>query len=407
MKWRNSGFSRHYIKVKIEGSSLENLLNRCMKSGVKLQNIRYRSDTEVVLKVEKASLEALTQLVGNRYEMQVLQEGGYRFRMKRILKKKAFLAGIALFVGILFYQSLFIAEIQVSGYESLNEPQLRQTLQEAGFVEGCRKSINLEQVKLHMYEEYDTLAWIGIKYKGNLAQVTVAESAEPVNRQDVAKEAPCNIVADKAGYVSRIIPTEGIRAVENGTYVREGDVLISGLVPLQNVSYGTENEGVTETYVHAAGTAELKIPVRLYFYETASKTVKTETGRKSVSLAVNGKEVGLPWNYETCTVKSINLINMAKPVKLKIQIRYREEVKIQQEKRTEKAVKKQVINQIHQYAKENLPEKAQILNKSLNFTQEKNIITVGVTLETLQQIGIEEEIIVDKSNGKSEENGDQ
>ena len=73
----------------------------------------------------------------------------------------------------------------------------------------------------------------------------------------------------------------------------------------------------------------------------------------------------------------------------------------------EKDVKKQVINQIHQYAKEHLPDTAQILNKSLNFTQEKNIITVGVTLETLQQIGIEEEIIVDKSNGESEENDDQ
>ena len=80
---------------------------------------------------------------------------------------------------------------------------------------------------------------------------------------------------------------------------------------------------------------------------------------------------------------------------------------VKEQKITEKMAKKQTINKIHEFTEEKLPDNTQILNKSLNFRQEKNIIYIGVTLETLQEIGIEEEIIVDKSNRQSDQNDDQ
>ena len=92
---------------------------------------------------------------------------------------------------------------------------------------------------------------------------------------------------------------------------------------------------------------------------------------------------------------------------MNFQVNIIEEVEIIYRKKSEAEIKKHVVNHIHEFVEEKLPYNTQILNKSLNFRQEKNIIYIGVTLETLQEIGKEEEIIVDKSNRQSDQNGDQ
>ena len=61
--------------------------------------------------------------------------------------------------------------------------------------------------------------------------------------------------------------------------------------------------------------------------------------------------------------------------------------------KSEKEAESKVNQQIRLWAKENLPENAEIINKNLNFIRKGNIIEVGVTLEVHQQIGKEQEIV--------------
>lgn len=407
MKWNNSDFSRHYISVRIEGIALERFLTQCMQKGLVIRAIHYVNETVVQCQVSYTDFSKLQELAGRRYKLVVLNEGGYRRKIHSILRHKALLVGCMVFIGLFVYQSLFIAEIQVNGYQKINESELRATLKETGFYEGCRKNVDLTKVKLHLYDTFDTITWVGIKYSGNLAQVTISESGVNVEKEEVDLSRPCDIVAERDGYIYKVFPTQGVRAVEDGQYVQKGDILISGTVPLQNVAYGTEDENKAETYVHASGTVQVKVPIRLNFYGEAYRTVKKETGKSYWSISVNGKDVTRGWNpYETSKVESVTLLNIVKPIKLKLQLLHKKEITIKQEKITKIESKNQVLNEIHRYSKENLQENTQILNKSLNFTREKNIINIGVTLETLQEIGIEEEIIVDKSNGESKKNDD-
>ena len=103
-----------------------------------------------------------------------------------------------------------------------------------------------------------------------------------------------------------------------------------------------------------------------------------------------------------------NLFNIVKPFRLKVDLVCVKEVRNSQRKVGNRELKKAANAQARRYVKENLPENTQILNKSLNFSREKNIITIGVTLETLQKIGIEEEIVVDKQrDGKHKKNRDR
>ena len=401
MIWNNSSFTEHYKKIRIEGFQPDRLIDKCVKNRIQLRAVTFISDLELTLMVSSRDFQKLKQLAKNTYKITVLREGGYRYALSRLKKRKVTLIGLLLLVAFFYYQSLFIVEIRIDGYAKIGEEKLRRTLAETGLYEGCRKNIDANKVKIKLYEKYDEISWVGIVFKGNLAEVTIAEGAKPVKTK-VEKKKPCNIVADKAGYISRIIPVEGLRAVEDDTYVKKGDALITGIVPLRNVAYGTDSEDQTEICVHAEGTAEARVPVRLNFYAERYKRIKNGTGNKVWGLAVNDYNFAKAVNpYEVCMAKTRNLVNLVKPIRLKIDLVSLEEVKLAQKEIKKEDLKRAVNAAIRQYAKENLPKKAQILNKSLNFSPEKNIINIGVTLETLQQIGIEEEIIVDKSDGKA------
>lgn len=407
MTWNNSSFTEHYRKIKVEGFQPDKLIDKCAKNRIQLRQVTIVSELELTMLVSSRDFKKLKKLAKSTYKITELGEGGYRHWLRRLWARKLTIAGVLIFAAFFYYQTLFVTEIQISGYEAIDEPHLRQTLAEAGLYEGCRKTVDVSKVKIKLFEEYDTISWVGIEFSGNLAEVSIAEGAKPVKLQ-VEKTKPCNIVADKAGYISKIVPIEGVRAVRDGAYVKKGDVIIAGTVPLRNVAYGTDSENATETYVHAAGTAEAKIPVRLNFYTERYERTKKGTGNRVWGISVNGHNLAKKINpYEVSQVKKTNLIDLVKPFRLKVDLVSAEEVTLSEREVQDQELKKVINTAVRQYAKENLPEKAQILNKSLNFSREKNIITIGVTLETLQQIGMEEEIVVDKPDGKNTKNSDQ
>ena len=408
MNWKRYDFSRHYKSITVEGNNPERFVNLCLVKRIHLRKIKIISAKEVSLDIRTADFFQLQEVAGGRYRIRVDADRGHFHRLKSIIKKKSLIAGLFVFAGILFYQSLFISEIEVLGYESISEQSLIKSLESAGLYEGCRKSVELEKVKLHLYDEFDNIAWIGIKYKGNLAQITIAETDYLYEKDAVAETKPCNIVAARSGYINSVDPEEGVRVVNDGAYVKEGEVIISGEVPLEKTAYEDDAHDTPVTYVHAAGTADAKVPVRLNYCIEAEETVKEKTGRKMITFSVNGKTLlrGL-CPYELSAVKHLTVCNWVKPVRLKFQLNIVEEVELQHRKLSENDIKKQVLNEIYEFVEEKLPDNTQILNKSLNFRQEKNIIYIGVTLETLQEIGIEEEIIVDKSNRQSDQNDDQ
>ena len=176
MNWKRCNFLKHYKKVRIQGSDPERLINMCLIKKLNMRKIRYSSDNEVSFYISHNDYEELKALAGRRYIIEIAGEYGYRMYFAGLFKRPLLLTGLVIFISIFVYQSLFISEIEVIGYESINEQALRKSMREAGFYEGCRKNIDIEKLKLHIYEEFDNIAWIGIKYKGNLAQITIVET---------------------------------------------------------------------------------------------------------------------------------------------------------------------------------------------------------------------------------------
>lgn len=395
MKDRGS-FLEHYVRVFVEGFEQQKLLSACLKSGIVVRDIKIYSDIEMSLTMMNYDYQQFVKLAKNKYRISVTHENGYVPIFRKIISRKSTILGFLLFLFLMYYQSSFVSEIRVSGYEVFTETAIREYLREAGLYEGCSKSVDINDVKFHLYQKLDNLAWVGVEYKGNLVEVTIVEGTSTPKAVDIS--IPCHVVARKEGYVDRVIAKEGKIVVEKGIFVNPGDVVISGIVPVTSTAYGTPDSAIQERYVHAVGEVYAKVPYRLTFYQEKYKLIKTPTDNKFYGLRF---EVGnWKWNsskffnhYSSSVYKEKKILDLIRPFPLVLAVNQTEEVELSREVRSEEDLT-QVSNSLSRILmKEKMPEKAQILNKSLKFVPEENIIGVTVLLETLEEIGEPREII--------------
>lgn len=389
--------SSHYLQLRIEGFALDRLLTQCLQAGIKLSEIRFAGELEMTLLLMGSDYDRFRNIVKSRYRITVLAEDGIRHRTRQIRRQKSTMIGLGLFLLILYIQSLFIAEIRIEGYSRIQESTIRSALAEAGFEEGHLKHQSLSPVLAHLYQTLDNISWVGITYEGSLARVVIAEGTAPVIR--VEQNTPCNIVADREGYVERVIAREGKITASPGTYVKAGDVLITGAIPIESKVYGQENLPLVR-YVHASGQVIARVLYRSKYYQEVYQLIQEPTGRFVPGLKIRvgtwewdfgGMLLGFA-GYESSVSREWEILDLVRPLPLTISMEKISEVKLYRQRRSHEEIKEAVNDLLMEDLRNKLPRNAQISNKSLKFSTGKNIIEISVLAEVLEQIGKEVEI---------------
>ena len=395
VRWKKYSFLAHRKTVRIEGFEISRLISVCMKHRIRFKNLIYIDDTAVETLIREEDLVKLKQIAGNRYRISVKSSGGYMPFLMYIWKRKTTIIGIGIFVFLIIYQSLFVAEIEVTGYESISEKDIRQTLAEAGLYEGARINPDTSDIKLAVFSMSDNITYISVKYEGRKAIVDIVE-AEYREIKKNKNTRPCNIVSDTDCYIDTIKVYNGERNVREGQYVKKGKVLISGRVPMESTAYGTPAEKIKEYYVHADGEVTGVRPCEYIFYEEKQEYIKEKTGRFIPYINVRLGDMIFSSENITGSFK-ISQRETFKTLKstiipVKIETGRINEIQLKKHKRSKADIKKAAEARLRAEIKENLPEDAQIINKSLKFSSEENIIVIYVQLEVRQKIGKEEEI---------------
>lgn len=395
MKGRSS-FFEHYKEIRIEGFDQQRLINQCAKEEIIIRDLRIRNDIEMTMKVMDYDYNRLLRIARNKYQITVLRDNGYKPIFKKLFHKKSTIAGLIIFGLLMYYQSSFISEIRISGYEKFTEAQVRNCLTEAGFYEGCSKNISVDKVKLYLYNNLANLAWVGISYNGNLAEVTIVEGTKPTEKIDRNK--PVHIVAAKDGYIEKIIAKEGFANVSKGAFVKAGDPVISGIVPIKSTAFNT-SESAIERYVHAAGEVTAKVPYRFTYYQEKYDLIKKPTGK--IMYGIKFQVGNFNFNtakffnrWETCVYKENKIASFIRPIPFSLSVAKCEEVTLSKKERSKKSIEKAANILLRKAEKENITENSQIINKSLKFSSGENIIEVNIMLEALEQIGKEEEFVI-------------
>ena len=387
-EYKTLNFYRHRVQISIEGFRVDKLLSAAFQRGITIKNVRIISDTEMIAWTSYVDYKKLKKLAKSLYRITVIRQAGPGAKARAVRRRPLVIVGIMASAAIILARSLFVAEIVVSGYKAIPEQSLRQCISESGIYEGVyRPSINWDKVKADLFNTFPQVTWVRLVYDGTVVYLDIAETdslpeekAENESEGEKTGEGEnekgenpqknikyTNLVAAESGYIERVQPLWGEAQAEAGDFVKKGQILITGEIPIEPTTF--EEEDPDRYYVKAKGQVWARVPYRLNFsqerYENpaaeAHKSGKTEeTGKNADKILIANKQ-----------------------------------------ERTKEQIKAKAEQQIRLWAKENLPENAEILNKSLNFTAKENIIEIGVTLEVRREITEEQEITVGQKNSDS------
>jgi similar to stage IV sporulation protein len=310
---------------------------------------------EATCSISKGDLKKLKKSAKSLYKITVISEQGVAYQTKQLINAPEKIIAIILAIILVAGQSFFVKDIEVNGYKSIPETELRKVLEEAGIKEWSYiPNINWIDAEESLYDIFPQITWLQLVYDGRKVFLNIAESdgtgIEEMTEylsSSKSERTYCNIVAAESGYIESISTYRGLALVEAGEYVEAGQVLISGYVPIEPTVY--DEDAATSYLVWAKGEVMATVPFRLTFNQ---ERYTTETANEESDIVENKRE------------------------------------------KTEEEIKDKVNQQIRMWAEKTLPENSQILNKDLNFTTKENIIEVSVTLEVRYQIGIEQEILI-------------
>lgn len=259
-----SNFIDRWVSIRIDGFLPERLISEAMAQRIPLRKIRHYDGTRVFLVVAGCDLPKLRRLAKSRYRITVLQQGGVRVWFSRIRRGKLCAAGVLLFLLVVFAQSLFVREINVVGCRRISETVIRESLAEEGLYEGGLKKFDCDAIERKLFSEFDDIVWARVAYEGGYVEVQIAESRKvPADLKD--RRTPCNLVAEQDCYIEAVEVYKGRKKASANDFVRKGDILIAGEVPIEHPTYPTEDEN-TVHYVHAEGKVTARVPYYFSFY---------------------------------------------------------------------------------------------------------------------------------------------
>lgn len=252
----------------------------------------------------------------------------------------------------------------------------------------------LNSIKNKILEDNkDSLEWIEIREKGCIYYIDVTPRVKSNNNVD--NTSPSDIVAEKDGVIKHIVVHRGSKVIDNGDYVKKGDVLISGnIIKNENVIDKVHSEGVI--YAETWKTVNISIPFKRIDY-VYKKTVN------HYYLDIFGHEFTISGKYDSDNTINKKSIVLDKPY-LFFKL-YKEEKKIYDYN--------EVILNVEEAYNEALNRSANIINKKLSNDEyiiskkvlkkevKRSKINLEVFFKVYEKIGVTSEI-----QDMGEENGE-
>ncbi len=277
MSLRLFGFIQGYLIIKVSGFSVERFINLAMNRNIFLSDIRYKNNY-VIMKVSVKGFRLLKPIAKKtRCNVKILKKCGIPFLLHRYRKRKILFAGIIGFVIFIYILSTKIWLVNINGLERVDYNTFESFLEQEGlYVSSSKSKVDTEKVKEDILNEFEDVAWIDITIKGTKAEVSVKETI--AKKENLEKTEPSNIIAKKEGIIESVVVRTGTPVVKKNDVVKQGDVLIEGILKVSEDEFGVIKNYVPsngEVYAKTFYTYKFTIP---YVYE-----VKEYTGKKIVN----------------------------------------------------------------------------------------------------------------------------
>lgn len=375
------------VRVKITGKNIDRFINRLIKNGFTLFDLKQISRKSLIILIPYVELEKLDK-IKTVYDIEVLDYKGAKEIKNKLIKNKYII--ISLIIGFIIFRILtsLIFDVEVIHNDSNLRNLVLEELEQNGIkklsFKKSYKSIN--EIKENILTKYkDNIEWIEIEENGTKYTVRLEERIDnniiPDNKiQDIVSSSDALILSVEAD------SGEILRNIND--YVHKGDVIIS-----HNISFNGEVKNTVKAVGKVYGEVWYNVSVSYPFHYR--KEIKTEEKKKVLSFYFFDKKIEL-FNFNKYKNKSVKentiLKNNIFPIKLTLETQTKVEV-IDEINTKEEALKKaeeKAKNQIN----EGLSGEEHIIDiKKLKVSENESKIIVDYFVSVYKDITEVKEIL--------------
>lgn len=209
----------------------------------------------------------------NGVKYKTVSDTGMLPLLLRHRRRAGIFVGALILMCVTAFSPYFLWNIDVKGNSEIELSELFETLESAGLYLGCYlPHVDVDSIESAALVKEKRLSWISVNINGNTAYVEIRETTEPQSEQ---RDLPyANIIAAEGAIVTEMEVFSGVASVKCETYVRKGELLISGVI-------SKEALGTHLTYargkVYGKNFKEFEIEIP-YSYSTLAETGKSKYG---------------------------------------------------------------------------------------------------------------------------------
>lgn len=282
-------FIKGFITIKVSGGFPERFLNLCNKEKLYVWDVVYENNF-ISLKIYCRDFRKLRKIrLKSGVSIKITDKKGIHFTLRENRKRKILIVGLLVSLLFMNLTNLFVWSIEVKNTENIGAVEIREAVKSLGLdfgtfvplydeIQSGREAVNLFNGKV---------IWAAINIKGSKATVEMREYFSFESKKD-DNNSPCNITADFGGIIISEEVYSGVAAVNSGSAVKKGDILISGI---------SENTDGSVNFHHADGS------ITALHSRTLSHNVSSESVYKTVALQdsfniVNIFSLKIPLSYK-------------------------------------------------------------------------------------------------------------
>ncbi|HLR33787.1 MAG TPA: sporulation protein YqfD [Tissierellales bacterium] len=379
-------YFKGYVIIKVEGLTLEKFLNLAANSNIYIWDIKRMDYTLLEMKVSIKGFRELKKIANKgACRVYIKEKIGFPFFMNKLKKRKMLGFGFIIFLGLIFFLTSFIWEIEVSGNEITSNEDILELLENIDVKCGTMKyNVNKDQIKDIILDEIDALSFVNVEVKGTKLIIEIKEQDLPPKA--IGKDTPCHIVAKKKGVVVKIVAKNGKGLVKEGDIVKEGQTLISGIIE--------DEEGENSYSVHSEGEVLAITRYSHQMEEPYIKVVEEETGRvhaeKEIKIGEKNFRLSkgeIPFDKYVEDIEEKKLINKDINLPIKLIVHNYKEVRSNEIKRNLEGLKESTQIKGVEEINKKLSKDAETVSKDVKYFAEDDKLITIVVLEVMEDIG--------------------
>ena len=389
-----------YVRITVEGYYIERFINICTTSKILIWNLKREKGVKLYLNIGiKDFYKAIKVAKKLKCKVKIIRKRGIPFLINKYKKRKIFfiaLITIAILIGI---STNYVWNINIEVEENLEIQNIERDIKEAGLEVGMLKNkVNVQDIVNKIRLKRSDISWMGIELKGTNAIVKIVkakEAPEIIDEKDYS-----NIVSDKSGIVTKIIAQNGTALVKVGDEVKEGQILIQGVM---------EGKYTGTRFVHSLGEIEAIVKYNKTKKIPLKTTEKVTTGKKETKFKIKINNFQINFYKTLSKFKFYDTIEIEKKFKIFsnlylpisfIKITNQEIKEIEKEYTVEEATEIGT-RELEQEIELEIGEGKNIVGKNAKVAETEEYIEVSVTYEVIENIGMQEKI---EENNTQEEN---